>query len=313
MGFNCALVTGGAGFIGSHIAEALLKEGVEPIIYDDFSVGCRENVPSGIRTIEANILNEDLLRFALKGVDVVFHEAARVSIRNSVVQFYMDAQINIMGTLSLLKVLRESNVKKLIYASSMAVYGEAKNLPIIENNSLHPISPYGISKLAGEKYCLELGKAMGIDVVVLRYFNTYGIRQTYTPYVGVITIFINRLLEGKSPIIFGDGEQIRDYVSVKDVVRVNILAMKGDYSGEVFNVGTGKGTTVNQLAEFLIGYFGGKVVKEYTPKQLGEPRNSVADISKIQRVMGFEAKDRLKDEIPYIIEWIKGNREKYAK
>lgn len=313
MKFNRALVTGGAGFIGSHIVEALLSDGIEPVVLDDFSIGSKENVPPGIKIIEADILDEKQLRLALEGIDVVFHEAARVSIRASVANFYTDAHVNIMGTLNLLKAITKSKVKKLIYASSMAVYGEAKALPINEDHPLNPISPYGISKMAGEKYCLELGKTMDIDVVALRYFNTYGIRQTLTPYVGVITIFINRLLEGRSPIIFGTGEQIRDFVSVKDVARANILAIKGDYRSEVSNVGTGKGTSVNQLADFLIEYFGGKAIKKYAPEQLGEPENSIADISKIQRVMGFEAKDRLKDEIPYIIEWIKSNKEKYAK
>lgn len=313
MVFKKALVTGGAGFIGSHIVEALLKESIEVVVLDDLSMGCRENIPSDIQIIEADILDENQLKLALEGVDVVFHEAARVSIRNSVTQFYTDAQINIMGTLNLLKKLFESRVKKLIYASSMAIYGEAKVLPIAENHPLHPNSPYGISKMAGEKYCLELGKAMGIEVVALRYFNTYGIRQTLTPYVGVITIFIDHLLDGRSPIVFGNGEQIRDFVSVKDVAKANILAMKGDYSGEVFNVGSGEGTTVNHLADFLVGYLNSNVIKEYAQKKIGEPGDSIADISKIQKVMGFEVKYRLKDEIPYIIEWINGKREKCAK
>lgn len=313
MVFKKALVTGGAGFIGSHIVETLLKESIEVVVLDDLSMGRRENIPSDIQLIEADILDEAQLKLALEGVDVVFHEAARVSIRNSVTQFYTDAQINIMGTLNLLKKLSESKVKKLIYASSMAIYGETKGLPITENHPLHPNSPYGISKMAGEKYCLELGKAMGIEVVALRYFNTYGIRQTLTPYVGVITIFIDRLLDGKAPVVFGNGEQIRDFVSVKDVAKANILAIKGDYSGEVFNVGSGEGTTVNDLADFLVGYLNSNVIKEYAQKKLGEPGDSIADISKIQNVMGFEVKYRLKDEIPYIIEWINGKREKGAK
>ncbi len=308
MVFKKALVTGGAGFIGSHIVEALLKENIEVVVLDDLSMGRRENIPPDIQIIEADILDEKQLKFALEGVDVVFHEAARVSIRNSVTQFYTDAQINIMGTLNLLKMLSESGVKKLIYASSMAIYGEAQALPIAESHPLHPNSPYGISKMAGEKYCLELGKTMGIETVALRYFNTYGIRQTLTPYVGVITIFINRLLDGKSPVIFGTGEQIRDFVSVKDVAKANILAMKGDYSGDVFNVGSGKGTTVNHLADFLVRYLNSNLTKKKKKKKPGEPGDSIADISKIQKEMGFEAKYSLEDEIPNIIEWINDKR-----
>ncbi len=308
MVYKKALVTGGAGFIGSHIVEALLVENIEVVVLDDLSMGRRENVPSDIRIIEADILDERQLNLALDGVDVVFHEAARVSIRNSVTQFYTDAQINIMGTLNLLKALSESRVKKLIYASSMAVYGEATALPIAEDHPLHPNSPYGISKMAGEKYCLELGKTMGIETVALRYFNTYGTRQTLTPYVGVITIFIDRLLEEKSPLIFGDGEQVRDFISVKDIAKANILAMKGTYSGEVFNVGSGKGTTVNHLADFLIGHLNSSVIKEYAEKKPGEPGDSIADISKIQKVMGFESEYSLKDEIQNIIEWANDKR-----
>lgn len=312
MKFKRALITGGAGFIGSHIVDALLKEGVEPVVLDDLSMGRRENIPSGVRFIEADILDEGKIKCALERVDIVFHEAARVSIRNSGTQFYEDAKVNIMGTLNLLKGLGKSRVKKLIYASSMAVYGEAEKLLISEQHPLRPASPYGISKLTAEKYCLELGKAMNIDVVALRYFNTYGIRQTFTPYVGVITIFINRLLEGRSPIIFGDGEQVRDFVSVKDVARANILAMKANCSNEIFNIGTGKGTTVNQIADLLIQCFGDRVTKEYAPRQLGEPGSSIADISKIQKDMGFKPNGVLMNELPFVIKWIKQNRERDA-
>lgn len=313
MKFQKALITGGAGFIGSHIVEALLKEGIEPVVFDDFSMGRKENIHPDVKIIEGDILDERQLGLALNGIDAVFHEAARVSIRGSVTKFYTDAQTNIMGTLNLLKQLAKSKVKKLIYASSMAVYGETKSLPISENYPLNPISPYGISKLAGEKYCLELGKVAGIDVVALRYFNTYGIRQTLTPYVGVITIFIHRLLKGKPPVIFGDGEQIRDFISVKDIARANILAMEGNYNGEIFNVGTGNGTTINQLADFIITHFRVKVVKEYGPKQLGEPGNSIADISKIKKLMRFKPKFSLRDDVPSIVKWIKSNSAEYAK
>lgn len=305
MKYNRALVTGGAGFIGSHIVDALIKEGVEPVVLDDLSMGKKENIPRGVKFIKASILDDKKLHSALEGVDVVFHEAARVSIRASVSQFLSDAQTNIMGTLNLIDQLKSSKVKKLIYASSMAVYGEARSLKIAEDHPLNPTSPYGISKLAAEKYCLELVGAKGIDVVALRYFNTFGIRQTHTPYVGVITIFINRLLENRPPVIFGNGKQIRDFISVKDVARANILSMKCTCKKEVFNVGTGIGTSVNQIADLLLKYFGNKFSKQYAPEQLGEPGSSIADISKTQKALGFKADIRLRENIPEIIEWIK--------
>ena len=309
MKYKRALITGGAGFIGSHIVDALIKEGIEPVVLDDLSMGKKENIPRGVKFIKASILDDKKLHSALEGVDVVFHEAARVSIRASVSQFLSDAQVNIMGTLNLIDQLKRSKVKKLIYASSMAVYGEARSLQIAEDHTLNPTSPYGISKLAAEKYCLELVGALGIDVVALRYFNTFGIRQTHTPYVGVITIFINRLLENRPPVIFGNGKQIRDFISVKDVARANILSMKRTCKKEVFNVGTGIGTSVNQIADLLLKYFGNRFSKQYAPEQLGEPGSSIADISKSRKALGFKADIRLKENIPEIIEWIKRGKQ----
>lgn len=312
MKYRRALVTGGAGFIGSHIVQALAQEEIETVIIDDLSTGSRNNINSNINFIEADILDEVKLEQALIGVDVVFHNAAKVTIRGSVDRFFEDAKTNVLGTLNLLRGIKRSNVKKLIYASSMAVYGDAKRLPITEIHALNPNSPYGIGKMAAEKYCLEFGKMNNIDVICLRYFNTFGIRQTFTPYVGVITIFINRFLEGKSMIIFGDGMQIRDFISVKDIARANILAMKGNFHNDIFNVGTGVGTSINNLVEIIMNLFNNRIQKEYAPKQNGEPSDSIADVSKIKNMMGFEAKDKLANELPKIVEWIKVRKQKNA-
>ena len=309
MEYKKALVTGGAGFIGSQLAEALLKKGIQVVVVDNLSMGKRESVPDGTTFVEGDILSFDVLQEALSEVDVVFHQAAKVSIRASNRAFYEDAQTNIMGTLNLLKACMESNVRKFIYASSMAVYADSKTpVPIDETYPTEPISPYGIAKLASEKYCLKVTKELGIDSVVLRYFNTYGQGQTFTPYVGVITIFINRLLEEKPPLIFGTGEQRRDFVYVGDVVNANLEAMECNVSGEIFNIGTGIATSVNEIASLLCSKINPKIQPLFVEEQTGELKNSVADITKALRILGFAPKANLEDKIDEIIDWNKGSR-----
>lgn len=307
MKYKKALVTGGAGFIGSHITSELLKRGIETVVIDNFYMGKREYILSGAEVIEADILDGEKLNKACKGVDVVFHNAARVSIRHSIADFYDDANVNIMGTINVINAVIKNKIKKLIYASSMAVYGNAQYLPIDEDHPLQPTSPYGISKLAGERYCLQMGRFFDFEAVALRYFNTYGTNQTMTPYVGVITIFINRLLEGTPPLIFGDGNRIRDFISVEDVALANILAMERDLGGEIFNIGTGKGTNVNEIAQLLIKHINPAIGPEYGPVQPGEPANSIADINKAKELLGFEPHYQLEDKIDEIIEWNKRN------
>lgn len=215
-------------------------------------MGKRENVPADARLIVGDVRSGDDVALALEGVDTVFHEAARVSIRSSIAQFYEDAEINLMGTLNLLQNCAQSSVRRFLFASSMAVYADSKTPdPISEDYIPEPISPYGIAKLAAEKYCLELTRQMDIDCHILRYFNTYGPGQSVTPYVGVITIFITRLLAGKPPKIFGDGEQRRDFVHVNDVVNANLLAMDTSERYGLYNVGTGRATSVTEISNLL--------------------------------------------------------------
>ena len=307
MKISKAVVTGGAGFIGSHICEELIRSGIETVAIDNLYMGKREYVPAGVRFVEMDILDYERVKEAFRGSDVVFHEAARVSIRNSINGFQEDAAVNISGTLNVIQGVIGCGVRKLIYASSMGVYGEAEGLPIKETQALNPISPYGISKLSGEKYCLLMAKFHGFEAVSLRYFNTFGIRQTLTPYVGVITIFINKMLEGKPPVIFGDGRQIRDFVSVTDVAHANILAMRHAKNGEVMNIGSGRGTTVNDIARMVIDCIDPKISAEYGPEQTGEPGDSVADITRAAELIGYTARISLADEIGKIIEWNKKN------
>lgn len=304
--FHRALVTGGAGFIGSHLSRALLDEGLEVVVLDNLSMGTAEKVPDGARLIVGDIRNKEILDQALEGVDVVFHEAAKVTIRASITEFYDDAENNIMGTIRLLEAINKSSVKKLIFASSMAVYADSHNPDLIDEHYLaEPISPYGISKLAGEKYCLNNTAHAGIDCVGLRYFNTYGPGQTFTPYVGVITIFIKMLLQGQRPVIFGDGEQRRDFVYVGDIVQANMLALKSDITHEIFNVGTGKATSVNETARLLCEHISPSKTPAYAQERPGELRNSIADITKAVKLLGYNPAGDLKKELDSIIASVK--------
>ena len=304
MKYKKALVTGGAGFIGSHIVDRLVEMGIEVVVIDNLSMGLRENVSKKAELIVADILDYDVLKKAMRNVDVVFHDAAKVSIRNSFGTFYDDVNVNVMGTINVLKAMAENNVKKIVYASSMAVYGK-NTLPIPETGILEPISPYGIGKLASEKYCLLMGKFYNFDVVCLRYFNTFGPRQTFTPYVGVITIFINRLFKNKSPIVFGDGKQTRDFIYVDDIVEANILSIQKEIKSEVLNVGTGKGTTVNDVASLLISKLNPEIKLEYDSPQTGEPADSIADTTKAKKLIRFESRFKLENKVGEVIDWIK--------
>ena len=301
--YRRALVTGGAGFIGSHLCEGLLKEGLEVVVLDNLSTGKKENVPQNATLIVGDVLDFDLVNSIIsQGVDIVFHEAAIVSIRESVKNFYNDAMNNIMGTLNILRASIEFKVKKLVYASSMAVYSDNfKHFPVTEDYTKDPMSPYGLSKLASENYLSLMAKSNDIDIIVLRYFNTFGERQTYTPYVGVITIFINKLLKSESPIIFGGGEQTRDFIYVKDIVQANIKAMNADLHWGVFNVGTGVGTTVNEIANTLRLKINPDIGPVYTDSKPEELHYSVADITKIKAQLDFTPRYNIKNSIDLVI------------
>ena len=288
-GFRRALVTGGAGFIGSHLVRALLERGVEVSVLDDLSVGRRENVPPVAKFVKGDVRDARAVDEALAGVDCVFHNAAVVSVRASIERFVEDADVNLMGTLTLLSQMGAAGVRKAVLASSMAVYADsAEPLPLRESHPTEPLSPYGVAKLSAEHYWRTLCRHYGIEGTVLRYFNTYGPGQTLTPYVGVITIFINRLLGGESPLIFGDGEQRRDFVHVDDIVAANLLALERDAADRVFNVGTGRATTVNEIARELAELLAPGTKPSYAPAQPGEMRNAIADLSAIHEVLGFE-------------------------
>jgi UDP-glucose 4-epimerase len=301
------LVTGGAGFIGSHLCEGLLRQNYKVRVLDDLSVGKRENIPSECEFIEGTILDQAVVDSAVQGATHICHQAARVTIRGSVEKFYEDAETNLMGTLLLLKSAANHGVQRFVYASSMAVYADSQQpAPIPETYSQVPASPYGIAKLAAEQYVLMLGHELGLQPSVLRYFNTFGTRQTYTPYVGVITIFITQLLQKKDITIFGDGEQKRDFVHVSDIVQANLLSLKNDSSvGKIFNIGTGHGTSVNEVAAILISKIYPEAKIRHEIARAEELRYSIADISKARNLLGYIPESNLSAQIPEVIEFIK--------
>jgi UDP-glucose 4-epimerase len=303
---SIVLVTGGAGFIGSHLCEGLLQQKYKVRVLDDLSVGKRENIPPDCEFIQGSILDADAVNSAVDGVTHICHDAARVTIRGSVEKFYEDAETNLMGTLMLLKAASNHGVQRFVYASSMAVYADSNQpVPISETYSQLPASPYGIAKLTAEQYVLMVGRDLGLEPVVLRYFNTFGIRQTYTPYVGVVTIFITQLLNKKEITIFGDGEQRRDFVHVSDIVKANLLALKSENAvNKIFNIGTGHGTSVNELAAMLISKIYPEAQIRHELGRTEELRNSIADISNARNLLGYFPETNMPIQISEVIQYL---------
>jgi nucleoside-diphosphate-sugar epimerase len=315
--YSKALVTGGAGFIGSHLVDRLLKEGFEVTVLDNLSSGNMQNLPSNcaegnFRFVEGDIRDLDLAREITKDVDVVFHEAAFVSVTLSVQNPLLANDVNVSGTLNLLKASLDSGVKRFVFASSAAVYGEASSPLRSEGMIPDPLSPYGVSKLAGENYVRSFYKVYGFETVSLRYFNVYGPRQSFDTncaYGGVITIFLNRLLRNMSPIVFGDGEQSRDFVCVGDVVESNILALScQNAAGESFNIGSGKGVTVNRVGQILKRLLKKEDVENmYVNPRPGDPQHGYADITKARRILGYCPKSTLKSGLAELVSWYTEN------
>lgn len=298
--YGHALVTGGAGFIGSHLSRKLLAAGCKVTVLDNLSVGRRDAVPAGARFVDGDIRDAAAVDEALRDVDCVFHLAAQVTIRGSFDRFYEDLDTNVMGTARLLRAVDPSRVKWFTLASSMAVYADAaRPEPIPESHPTVPLSPYGAGKLAAESVTRQILEARGIPCTALRFFNTFGPGQTYTPYVGVITIFVTRLLGGEVPVIFGDGEQRRDFVHVEDVTDA-VLATPGAAPG-TYNVGTGRATSLNTLAGLLAARINPSIVAQHAPAQPGELRYSIADIDAAGRALNYRPRRRLEESIDEVI------------
>jgi nucleoside-diphosphate-sugar epimerase len=306
--FSVILVTGGAGFIGSHIVDRLLDEGFEVRVLDNLSTGDEMNLAAhqnkkSFQFIEGDIRNCDLVEKTVKGVDAVIHEAALVSVTRSVENPLLSHEINLLGTVNLLKACKEAHVKRFVLASSCAVYGDTETLPNHENLEPKPLSPYAAHKLAAEKYAQKFYKVHGLETVSLRYFNVYGPRQKYGPYSGVISILINRLLNDEPPTIYGDGMQTRDFVNVKDVVEANMLALsKQEAVGEVFNISTGKAVTINKLTETIQKIMDKTNLEPvHAEARQGDIKHSYGDITKAKRKLGYKPKVQLEQGLNELI------------
>lgn len=304
MSWSHALVTGGAGFIGSHLARALLAEGRQVTVLDNLSVGRKEVVPEGARFVHGDVRDETAVANALSGVDCVFHLAAQVTIRGSFDRFHEDLDTNVMGTARLLRAVDRTRVKWFTLASSMAIYSDADSPdPIDESHPTRPLSPYGVGKLAAEDVSHQILEARGIPFTATRYFNTYGPGQTYTPYVGVLTIFITRLLRGESITIFGDGQQQRDFIHVQDIV-AGTRATPGKAPGR-YNLGTGRGTSLNELAAMVLTRLAPGQKAMHADQQAGELRFSVADIGAARKALGFSPTRSLQTDLDEVISWVR--------
>jgi UDP-glucose 4-epimerase len=290
------LVTGGAGFIGSHLVEALLKEPdtTRVRVFDNLSTGRLDNlagVEANIEFIEGDLNQQEALAEATQEIDIVYHLAAQVSVPLSVEDPLTTNEINTVGALNLLEAARANRVKRLVFSSTCALYGDEPTLPKQETMPLFPLSPYAVSKLAAEGYCLNYMAHYGLETVILRYFNVYGPRQQpSSAYAGVISRFIDRLLAEKPVTIYGDGEQARDFVYVTDVARANLLAGQSRSAiGHILNIGAGLPTTINALYQTVSGLLEVNLPPQYGPPRAGDVRLSYADTRLAQHHLGWQA------------------------
>jgi UDP-glucose 4-epimerase len=288
------VVTGGAGFIGSALARALVARGDDVSVLDNFSTGKRENlreVADQLAMVEGDILDAALLDRVFSGADVVFHEAAIPSVPRSLAAPLPSHNANATGTLNVLEAARRCQVRRVVYAGSSSAYGEPPSLPVVETMAPAPLSPYAVSKLAGEHYLRVYARVFGVQTVTLRYFNVFGPRQDpNSQYAAVIPRFITAALEGRSPTVYGDGEQSRDFCFIDNVVEANLRAADAEgASGKLFNIACGTGTSLNRVLALLGEALGRPVVALYEPGRAGDVRHSLADISQAKTVLGYTA------------------------
>lgn len=300
------LITGGAGFIGSHVADALLQKGYEVHIMDDFSSGKAENVPTGAVVHHMDVRDKavvDLWR--RERFPILIHHAAQMDVRRSVADPKFDAGVNILGLLNLMEAGRQHGLQKVVFASTGgAIYGEPAYVPQDEDHPVRPLSPYGITKLASEKYLYFYEQQYRIAYVALRYANVYGPRQNPHGEAGVVAIFTQRMLEGKQPVIYGSGEQTRDFVYVGDVVAANLAALVYEGSG-VFNIGTGIETSVNQLFRMLRDLMEAEVPEVHGEAKPGEQQRSVLGYERARHALGWEPKVSLSEGLQHTIAWFR--------
>lgn len=299
-----ALVTGGAGFIGSNLSTALLAEGHEVVVLDDLSSGYRENVPDGVELHVGDVSDPDVVRAAVNRCDLIFHLAASVGNTRSIEYPLHDSQVNLLGTLAVLEAARQQGVERIVLSSSAGVFGELKTIPIREDHPTDPDSPYGVSKLAAEKMCLVYNRLYTLKNVCLRYFNVYGPRQRFDAYGNVIPIFAEHILRGEPIHIFGDGEQTRDFVNVRDVVRANYLAGTHPTVSGVFNIGSGSRVTINCLAQMMVGIAQRETAVVHVAARPGDVRDSLASVDQARSGFGFEPTVPLAEGLAEYLEWL---------
>lgn len=309
------VVTGGAGFIGSHLVEALVQRGDRVRVVDDLSSGRLANLTrlgvgdvgsrGPVELFRGDVADRELVRAALRGASAVFHEAAQVSVPASMRDPEASYRVNVMGTLNVLEAARAEEVGRIVFAASSAAYGDDPGLPKVEDMASKPLSPYASGKLAGEALLSTWGSAYGLQTVALRYFNVYGPGQADdSPYSGVIALFARHVLERRAPTIFGDGEQSRDFVYVEDVVRANLLALEATLeAGAVINIGTGKSVTILSLYRRIAELAGFEGEPKRAPARAGDVPHSLASIERARSWLGFEPRVELTEGLRRTLDW----------
>ena len=307
-------VTGGAGFIGSHLVERLVADGQDVTVFDDFSTGRMENIAHlegrGLTVIEGDVRNAKAVAKAMKGVHFVFHHAALPSVARSVEEPLETHATNVGGTLNVLEAARDAKrtVKRVVYASSSAVYGDTPTLPKVETMATQPLSPYAVSKLAGEHYCRAYTVNYGVETVALRYFNVFGPRQDpESPYAAVIPLFVKALLGRAKPVVFGDGKQTRDFTHVDNVVEANLAACTAAKApGNVFNIAGGSRVTISGLANMIGEILEVEREPRLKPARSGDIRHSLADISRAEEFLAYRVRVNLREGLAKTVAWYRG-------
>jgi nucleoside-diphosphate-sugar epimerase len=311
------VVTGGAGFIGSNTVDELIRRGHSVVVLDDLSSGKEENlaeVRSKISFIKGSITDLEVVRKAMQEADYVLHLAARTSVPRSVKDPLETNRVNVDGTLNVLLAARDAKVKRIVFAASSSTYGESSTLPKTERMQPEPISPYGVTKYVGELYAQTFGRVYGLENISLRYFNIFGPRQDpNSPYSGVLSRFCTAFLEGTQPVVFGDGEQSRDFTFVANAVQANLLACEAPgVTGKVFNVGTGGRYTLNQTLEMLRQISGNPLEAKYDPPRDGDIRDSQADITLARELLGYNPTVEFPEGLRLTFEWYREAQAKAA-
>ena len=301
-----ALVTGGAGFIGSHLARQLAEQGHEVTVLDDGSTGDLDQLPTHIDTIEGDVREGGTVLQALDHIDVVFHQAGLVSVERSIRTPHESHAINVTGTMNVLEAALIKDTR-VVVASSAAIYGQPEVVPIEESHPKRPTSPYGLDKLTADHYTRLYHDLYDLETVALRYFNVYGVGQTAGDYTGVIRVFIEQALNDEPITVHGDGEQTRDFIHVDDVVRANLLAAETDHVGEAYNIATGKETSIRELAELIQEVTDTDSDIVHVEEREGDIERSVADIEKARESLDYDPEVSLHEGLERTIEWFESN------